>query len=140
MQGIMRRIAVIVCVSAFFFPSCAWKKEAHFLSLPLIEGAGIYSSVRMLQDSKSSGTKASAIASLSLLGIEAGLGCFAIFGPQPNYPKIHRIHRYVGFALSAAALWMSISAANDVNVRNNDRNIAHGYALLTAIPLIVFAF
>ncbi len=140
MQRTVRWTAVILCVSAFFFSSFAWKKEAHFLSLPLIEGTGIYSSVRMLQDSQSSGTKASAIACLTLLGTEAGLGCFAIFGPQPNYPKIRRIHRYVGFALSAAALWMSISAANDANVRNNDRNFVHGYALLTTIPLIAFAF
>jgi hypothetical protein len=140
MTGIVRRSTVAVCLAGFFCAAFAWKKEAHFLSLPVIEGAGIYSSVRLLQDSKSTVTKASAIASLCLLGTEAGLGCVAIFGPQPNYPKVRRIHRYVAFALSAAALWMSISAANDVNVQNNDRNIAHGYAILTAVPLAAFAF
>ena len=140
MSGIEKLIAFVLCAAAFSSNCFAWKKEAHFLSLPLIEGAGIYSSVRMLQDSKSSGTKASAIASLCLLGANAGIGCTAVFGPQPNYPKLRRIHRYVGFALSAAALWMSISAANDVNVHNSDRNIVHGYALVSAIPLIVFAF
>jgi hypothetical protein len=135
--GIMTIAAII---TGFCAPSFGWKKEAHFLGLPIIEGAGVYSSIRMLQDSKSSVTKASAITSLCMLGTEAGLGCFAIFGPQPNYPKIRKIHRYAGFALSAAALWMSISAANDVNIKNNDRNIAHGYALVTTIPLIMFAF
>jgi hypothetical protein len=133
-------MAFVLIMTAFSSHCLAWKKEAHFLSLPLIEGSGIYSSVRMLQDSKSPGTKASAIAGLSLLGAEAGLGCAAIFGPQPNYPKIRRIHRFTGFALSAVALWMSISAANDKNMRNNDRNIVHGYALVTTIPLVVFAF
>jgi hypothetical protein len=140
MSGIVRLIAIATFITALCSSSFGWKKEAHFLGLPLIEGTGIYSSVRMLQDSKSSGTKASALTSLSLLGAEAGLGCYAIFGPQPNYPKMRKIHRYVGFALSAAAFWMSISAANDVNVQNNDRNIAHGYALVTTIPLIMFAF
>jgi|WetSurMetagenome_2_1015567.scaffolds.fasta_scaffold299414_2 hypothetical protein len=140
MSGMVRLIMIVAFVATTWSPSFGWKKEAHFLGLPIIEGAGIYSSVRMLQDSKSSGTKASAITSLCLLGGEAGLGCFAIFGPQPNYPTVRKIHRYVGFALSAAALWMSISAANDAQVKNNDRNIAHGYALVTTIPLIMFAF
>jgi hypothetical protein len=140
MSVFTRCIISALCVAVLFSNGLAWKKEAHFISLPLIEGCGIYSSVRILQDSKSPGTKASAIASLSLLGANAGLGCAAIFGPQSNYPKVRRIHRYVGFALSAAALWMSISAGNDKNVQNTDRNIVHVYALSSAIPLIAFAF
>ena len=141
MSNITRQVSVVlVCCMTLYSYCFAWKKEAHFLSLPVIEGSGIYSCVRMLQDAKRSGTKASAITGLSLLGLEAGLGCVAIFGPQHNYPKLRRIHRLAGFALSASALWMSISAGNDSGVQNSDRNIVHGYALMTTIPLIVFAF
>jgi hypothetical protein len=89
---------------------------------------------------RSSGSKASAIANLSLLGIEAGLASVAIFGPKPNFPKIRLIHRYVGYGLAAAALWMSVSAANDGNVENTDRNFAHGYALAAALPVVIFSF
>jgi hypothetical protein len=135
-RAIVTAISIAACVSS----PCAWKKEVHFLTLPFIEGSGIYSAVRILQDSKSAGTKASAITSLSLLGIEAGLGGAAIFGPQPNYPKLRRIHRFVGFAVAASALWMSISAGNDRNVENRDRNFAYGYAMATAIPVIIFSF
>jgi heme A synthase len=128
-------LVALLCSSAF-----AWKKEAHFISLPLIEGCGIYSSVRMLQESHSSNTKASAITSLGLLGTNAAIGCVAVFGPHTNYMKLRQIHRYVGFALTAAAIWMSVSAGNDAHVQNPDRNIAYGYALLTSIPLILFSF
>jgi heme A synthase len=140
MSNMIRRLTALIFCAALCSDCFAWKKEAHFLSLPVIEGSGIYSCVRILQDATWSGTKASAITGLSLLGFEAGLGCFAVFGPQHNYPKLRRIHRLAGFALSASALWMSISAGNDAGVQNNDRNIVHGYALVTAVPLILFAF
>ena len=136
-----QKYILIFAAVALAYSSCfAWKKEAHFISLPLIEGCGIYSSIRLLQDSQSSGTKASAIASLGLLGTNAAIGCLAVFGPQTNYPMLRRVHRYAGFLLTAAALWMSVSAGNDTHVQNADRNIVHGYTLLTAVPLIVFAF
>ena len=133
---ILTFISVALACSSCF----AWKKEAHFISLPLIEGCGIYSSIRLLQDSQSSGTKASAIASLGLLGTNAAIGCLAVFGPQTSYPKLRVVHRYAGFLLTAAALWMSVEAGNDTHIQNADRNIAHGYTLLTTIPLVVFAF
>jgi hypothetical protein len=136
----IRVIVIAFAIGACVSSPLAWKKEVHFLTLPFIEGLGIYSSTRILQDSQSSGTKASAIAGLSLLGIESGIGAAAIFGPQPNYPKLRRIHRYVGFALSAAALWMSISAGSDAHVENEARNFTHGFAIATTIPLIVFSF
>ena len=136
----IRFIIMALAIGAYVSSPCAWKKEVHFLTLPFIEGTGIYSSIRILQDSQSSGTKASAITSLSLLCIEAGLGSMAIFGPQPNYPKLRRIHRYVAFALSAAALWMSISVANDAHVENEARNFTHAFAITTTMPLIVYSF
>jgi hypothetical protein len=140
MSGIGKRYISIFCVAGLFSNAFAWKKEAHFLTLLPIEGCGIYSSIRVVQDSKSSMTKASAITSLSLLGATSALGCAAIFGPQPNYPKLRRIHRYAAFALTAAALWMSIAAGNDSHVENKVRNIAHGYTIGTTVPLIFLSF
>jgi hypothetical protein len=139
-SGTLRLKITALCIAIFFSASCAWKKEVHFLTLPIAEGCGIYSAIRILQDSRSPGSKASAVASLSLLGIETGLASAAIFGPKPDYPKISRIHRFTGYALAAAALWMSIAAANDPNVENRDRNFAHGFAIAAAVPVVVFSF
>jgi hypothetical protein len=140
MPGTKRKIAIFLFLSAFIFHGFAWKKEAHMIMLLPIDGCGIYSSVRVLQDSHSTATIAPAVMNLSLLGANAAIGCFAIFGAQPNYPKLRRIHRYVGFAVTAAALWMSIAAGNDELVENSDRTIAHAYTISTAIPLIALAF
>ena len=132
--------AMILSIVVFFSVPYGWKKEVHFLVLPLIEGGGIYSATRILQDSRSPGSKASAAVNLSLLGIEAGLGSAAIFGPKPNVPSLLRIHRIAGYALAAAALWMSISAANDATMENRDRNFCHAYALAAAVPILIYSF
>jgi heme A synthase len=128
-------LIALFCSSAF-----AWKKEAHFISLPLIEGMGIYSSVRVLQDSKSPWTKSSAIATLSLLACDAGLGSYIIFDQPSNYALLRRIHRYIGIAIMASALFMSVCAGNDRHIENSDRNIMYGYSLVSSIPIIVFSF
>jgi hypothetical protein len=140
MSEIGKKIAILLCMSALLSHAFAWKKEAHFLTLLPIDGCGIYSSVRVLEDSRSSVAIVPAILSLSLLGANTALGCAAVFGSQPNYPKLRHIHRYVGFALSIAAIWMSIAAGNDEHVENFDKNIAHGYTICTTAPLIMLAF
>jgi hypothetical protein len=136
------RIGGIFLISTILLSSSAfaWKKEAHFISLPLIEGMGVYSSVRILQDSKSRSTRSSAIATLSLLASNAGLGSYIIFSQPSNYALMRAIHRYVGIAITASALVMSISAANDSHIENNDRNLMWGYSLVSSIPIIVFSF
>ena len=130
-------LASVILLSSNAF---AWKKEAHFISLPLIEGMGIYSSVRVLQDSKSAWTRSSAIATLSLLVCDAGLGSYIIFDQPSNYALLRRIHRYIGMAITASALLMSVCEGNDSRIENNDRNITYGYTLVTSIPIIVFSF
>jgi hypothetical protein len=140
MPGTHRFTVMGLCIGIFVSAPCAWKKEIHYLTLPLVEGCGVYASTRILQDSNSWGSKASAITGLSLLGIEAGLASVAIFGAKPDYPRVCRIHRFAGYALAAAAVWMSISAANDGNVENRDRNFAHGYAIAAVMPVVIFSF
>jgi hypothetical protein len=133
-------IIFLIFISLLYSSAFAWKKEAHFISLPLIEGMGIYSSVRVLQDSKSALTKSSAIATLSLLACDAGLGSYIIFDQPSNYALLRRVHRYIGVAITASALLMSVSAGNDRRIENTDRNIMYGYSIVTSIPIIVFSF
>jgi hypothetical protein len=140
MFGFGKKILFLLCFSALFSNSFAWKKEVHMLTLFPIDACGVYSSIRVLQDSRSWAANIPAAMSLSLLGSNAAIGCYAIFGPQPNYPRLRQIHRYVGFAISVTALWMSIAAGNNENISNSDRNIAHAYTLCTMIPVIVLSF
>ena len=136
------RLSVIFLVSAAFFFSGAnaWKKEAHVISVPIIEGLGIYSSIRVLQDSRSGFTKVSAISSLTLLTVNAAMGSYIVFGPQTDYALKRSVHKYIGYAITAAALWMSVSAGNEARIENSDKNIFHCYTLATSIPIIVFSF
>jgi heme A synthase len=128
-------VLLVLATSAF-----AWKKEAHFISLPFIEGSGLYSSIMILQDSRSTSTKVPAVATISLLAANAGIGATAMFGPQDNYPVLRTIHRCVGFGLTAAGLWMSIAAASDKNVKNLEKNVSYGYTVLTVVPIVIFSF
>lgn len=130
----------ILSISFLYSSVLAWKKEAHFISLPFVEGMGVYSSVRIVQDSKSTVTKSSAIASLSLLATDAGLGCYLVFSQPTNYALLRVIHRCIGMAITASAVVMSISAGIDNHIENNDRKIIYGYTLVSSIPIIVFSF
>ncbi|HUI92368.1 MAG TPA: hypothetical protein VLX68_09005 [Chitinivibrionales bacterium] len=135
----MKKI-ILLCILVFSTSTFAWKKEAHFISLPIIEGAGLYTSIRCLMDTKSAATQVPSIATITLLAGNATLGAVSVFGPQENYPVLRTIHRYVGFGITAAALWMSVAAGNDRNVNNLTRNISYGYTAVTTVPIIIFSF
>ncbi len=124
----------------FVASAFSWKKEVHFITLPIIEGAGLYTSIRCLQDTKSAATQVPSVATICLLAANSGIGAFAIFGPQDNYPLLRAIHRYVGMGVTAAALWMTLAAANDRDVNNQTRNVSYGYTAVTAVPIIIFSF
>jgi hypothetical protein len=131
---------ILLAVLVFATSAFAWKKEAHFISLPIIEGGGLYTSIRCLLDTKSAATQAPAIATITLLAANATIGGISIFGPEENYPTLRTIHRFVGFGITAAGLWMSLAAGNDKNVNNLTRNISYGYTIVTAVPIIIFSF
>ena len=132
-----KSVIVLLVLAASAFP---WKKEAHFISLPLIEGSGLYSSIMILDESNNASTKAPAVASITLLAANAALGATTVFGPQDWYPTLRTIHRYLGFGITAAGIWMSIAAGNDKNVKNLDRNISYGFTALSTVPIIIFSF
>ena len=132
-----KTLIILLVLAASAFP---WKKEAHFISLPLIEGSGLYSSIMILDESNNASTKVPAVASIALLAANAALGATTVFGPQDWYPTLRTIHRYLGFGITAAGIWMSIAAGNDKNVKNLDRNVSYAYTALSTVPIIIFSF
>jgi hypothetical protein len=128
-------ILLVFSVSAF-----GWKKEAHFISLPFIEGAGLYSSIMVLEESSATSSKVPAAATVTLLVANAAVGAATAFGPQDWYPAMRTMHRFMGYGITVAALWMSIAAANDKNVKNPERNVSYVYTALSTVPIIMFSF
>jgi heme A synthase len=130
----------IILLLLFALSTFAWKKEAHFISLPLIEGSGLYSSIMVLEESKTASTKVPAAATVTLLVANAAIGATKVFGPQDWYPPLRAVHQYVGFAVTAAGVWMSIAAGRDKNVKNLERNVSYAYTALSTVPIIIFSF
>jgi hypothetical protein len=115
------------------------KTLMHVVSVPLLDASGIYTSVRML-NTESNNNKASAITSLSLLGVNAGLGTISLFSNSEKMGWARTTHRIVGFLVTGASLWMAISAGVDDEVKTGDKVVAGGYSALTVVPLIMFSF
>jgi heme A synthase len=115
------------------------KTIGHLVSIPVIEGVGIYSSVRLLQTRQPNATSA-AVTNLSLIGINAGIGAYTLFGNSDNYGTLRTIHRVVGFLTSAAAVWLTTSAWLDDDMQSVDKGVSTGYSVMTVVPVIMFSF
>lgn len=115
------------------------KTLGHIISIPVLEGVGIYSSVRMLQ-SRDPNATAAAITNLSLIGINAGIGAYTLFGNSENYGTLRTVHRIAGFLTSAAAVWLTTSAWLDDDLRKVDKGVATGYSVMTVVPVVIFSF
>ena len=112
----------------------------HYITLPLIEGAGIYASVKSLTDDNSgASTKAASITNLALLGTNGAFGMIAMFSSEDARYKLRTVHRIIGITVSVASLWLSISASAD-NVETPTRIVSYGYTGMTLIPVIMFSF
>ena len=120
-----------------------WKTVVHLSTLPVIEGAGIYSAARMLSVTDDSYSKTTAIVSLAALGTQATLGIFKLVGLRgklANPEALTRAHRLVAYAVAVSAVAMSIAAATDKDVSDTDKGIAYAYNGVTFAPLILFEF
>ena len=118
----------------------AGKGIVHYITLPLIEGAGIYASVKSLTDDNSgASTKAASITNLALLGTNGAFGMIAMFSSEDARYKLRTVHRIIGITVSVASLWLSISASAD-NVETPTRIVSYGYTGMTLIPVIMFSF
>jgi len=121
--------------------SSGWEEIAHYVSLPIIDGAGLYSSIYSLQKSDQAYTKASAIGVISTIAGTSVAGSLALFGPEQSRPVFRKIHRIAGFVTTAAALSLSIAASIDENINGHAAQYAsYGYTGLTCVPLILFRF
>jgi hypothetical protein len=143
-KGCMVKKHILVGFAALLFFSVhafGWKDISHYISLPLIEGGGIYSSVKALSVADLSTTKAAAGTNIGLLASNATLGTIAFFLEGDARSNIRTVHRIVGFTLTAAAVWLSIQMSVDDNMKEEPaRYISYGYAGLTVVPIILFSF
>lgn len=131
---------IITCLVLSVVSANAGKEIFHYITLPLIEGAGIYASVKSVTDDNSgNSTKAASITNLSLLGTNAAFGMIAMFSSEDKRYKLRTMHRIIGFTVSAAALWLSISASVD-DVDKSARIVSYGYTGMSIIPVIMFSF
>ena len=137
----MKSIKMLMVVGLLIATSFSMERKTlmHMVSLPIIDGAGIYSSVRCLQSGNTS-SNAAAITSLSLLGVNAGLGMLTMASNAERYGNFRMTHRVIGFLVSGAAIWMAASAAVDDDIAKIDKGVAGGYAALTVVPLVLFSF
>jgi hypothetical protein len=130
----------IITILCGFVPAFSQKAMLHYISVPIIEGCGIYSSVTSLTDANSTrGTQAAAVSSLVLMGTNSTLGILKTFGPESARPGLRTAHRIVGMSLTAAALWLSISVSVD-KVKTPTRIVSYAYTGLTVVPIILFKF
>lgn len=115
------------------------KTLGHVIAIPVIEGTGIYSSIKMIQTATPNGT-ATGITNLSLIGINAAMGAYTLFGKPADYATWRTIHRITGAATFAASAWLAVSAWKNSGGTNLDKGIATGYSVLAAVPVIMFSF
>ena len=131
---------ITLCLALIFTSTHADKAVWHYVSLPLIEGAGIYSSIKSLTDDNSgTSTTAASITNLTLLGTNATFGLITMFSSEDARYKLRTAHRIIGITVSAAALWLSISASVD-DVETSTRIVSYAYTGMSIIPVIMFSF
>ena len=115
------------------------KEIGHIVSVPVIEGAGIYTSAKMIGTGDANAT-AAGITNISLLAINATIGVIKVFGNVDNYQAWKTAHRIVGYTIAGASVWMAVSAITNNNTSKLDKGIAGGYSALTFVPIILFSF
>ncbi len=131
---------IIACILLLFLSAHAGKDVFHYITFPLIEGAGIYASVKSLTDDDIGiSTKAASISNLTLLGTTATFGMITAFSKEDTREKLRLIHRVLGIVVTGTSLWLSISASVD-KVDTPTKIVSYGYTGLTLIPIIMFSF
>lgn len=136
-----RNISLKICfLLVFVVTAHADKAVWHYVSLPLIEGAGIYSSIKSLTDDNSgTSTTAASITNLSLLGTNATFGMITMFSSEGARYNLRTVHRIIGITVSAAALWLSISASVD-EVDKSAKITSYAYTGMSVVPIVMFSF
>lgn len=137
----MRCCFAVVMLACFSHSSFASKRVAHFISLPFIEGTGIYTSVMSLHDAENANTKASAIVNLSLLGTQAAFGMLMAFNLDEKVPNIRAFHRFLAYSTFASGVWLAISNSIDKGTKGTSAQyVSYAYPVCASFPIILFSF
>jgi hypothetical protein len=115
------------------------KTITHLATIPVTEGLGIYSSVKMIEDGNA-GSRAAGITNIFILALNAGLGSFIAFGKPSNFATLLIIHHVIGFTAIGAALWLTVAASTDNNVDSHVKYVSGGYTAMTTVPIFIFNF
>ncbi|MBD3392935.1 MAG: hypothetical protein GF418_12590 [Chitinivibrionales bacterium] len=139
----MKRKLVVFSIIALLAtsPAHAWKALSHYVTVPVIELGGGYASVMTLKDAETGPAKAAAGTNLGLLGINAGLGLTTLLVDGETALRLRTAHRIVGFAITAAGIWLSTATSLDDGTKDrHERYVAYGYTGFTVVPLVLFSF
>ena len=140
MKKIIIDFAIILLIVTIH-SSYANKKVAHFISIPLIEGTGIYTSVKSLRDAELNSTKAAAVTNLVLLGTQATLGSLMAAGLYDKKPKLRTFHKIIAYTINLAGIWMSVSTSLDKGTKGTAAQYtSYGYNACVLFPVILFSF
>jgi hypothetical protein len=115
------------------------KTIIHLSTIPITEGLGIYSSVKMIGDGNA-GSRTAGITNISLLALNAGLGSFIAFGKPANFNTLRLVHHAIGFTVIGTALWLTVAASTDHNIDSHVKFVSGGYTAMTTVPIFIFNF
>ena len=130
---------ILISGALLELPAMEGKTLGHLISIPVIEGTGIYTSVQMIRTGQTNST-AAGITNLALVGMNAGMGAYTLFGKPDDYGTFRMVHRIAGMLTSAAAVWLTVSAWQNPDMKQVDRAVSTGYSVLTVVPVIMFSF
>ena len=133
-------VAVLAVLVLAYGAHADGKAVFHYVSIPIIEGTGIYASVASLVDDDASvSTQAASITNLGLMATQGTLGMLAAFMSDEAGVKLRAAHRVIGFVITGASVWLAASAT--VDEAPVARQVgAYGYAAMTTVPLVTFRF
>lgn len=117
------------------------KKIIHFIDIPIMDAAGIYTGVKVFQNADLMSTKIAAGTSLGLLAANSGIGMLMAMGLDEKNPKIRTFHRVAAYSLTAACLWLNIQTSLDKGTKGNSEQFtSYGFTGAVLIPVIMFRF
>ena len=140
MRGVRMAVAALAVALLAQQAPAMDKAVWHYISLPLVDGAGIYAGVASLVDKDASlNTDIAAGTTLGLLAAQGTLGMITAFAGEEHRPALRKVHRIMGFVVTAAGLWLGV--ANSVDGADWPQQAgAYGFTALSTVPLIMFRF
>lgn len=134
-------LTFIILLSGMYFSSFAGKKIVHFISIPFVEGTGIYTSATALKNADNVNTKVASVTNLALLGTQVTMGMFMVAGVDEKKPNIRTAHKILAYTLNIAGIWLSISTSLDDGTKGTaTQYTSYGYNVSLIFPVLLFTF